>query len=197
MGGFGCHTGRSLPHTAAVAPESLRSCLGRAGIGTPDGGCEGTRRGPSPTQRRSCPVPLVLPGPRRDRDTPRAEDSTRGVSSTQRRLHPSPSGGAGAAEGYGHPVGVWARGEVHHPHNGGHTRVPPVPPGPRRGRDPPRGFGDSRRGLAPTQRRSHPAPPQPCLSRGGIGAPRGGSEGHSQFAFCPAALHRGGRGAGC
>ena len=96
MGGFGCHTGRSLPHTAAVAPESLRSCLGRAGIGTPDGGCEGTRRGPSPTQRRSCPVPLVLPGPRRDRDTPRAEDSTRGVSSTQRRLHPSPSGPAGS-----------------------------------------------------------------------------------------------------
>ena len=55
--GCGGHTGRSLPHTAAFTPEYLRSCLGRAGIGTPRGGFEGTRRGPSPTQRRSHPSP--------------------------------------------------------------------------------------------------------------------------------------------
>ena len=169
MGGFGCHTGRSLPHTAAVAPESLWSCVGRAGIGTPDGGCEGTRRGPSPTQRRSCPVPLVLPGPRRDRDTPRAEDSTRGVSSTQRRLHPSPSGPAGAAEGYGHPVGVWARGEVQHPHSGGHTRVPPVPPGRGGVGTPLGGLGTLGEGLPPhsgDRTRAPPALLEPGSDRG-------------------------------
>ena len=50
------HTERSLPHTAAVTPESLRSCLGRGGIGTPHGWL-GKRRGPSPTQRQLHPNP--------------------------------------------------------------------------------------------------------------------------------------------
>ena len=52
-----------FPHTAAVTPESLRSSLGRGGIGTPRG------------------LSGILPTP------------------TQRRLHPSPSGPAWAAEG--------------------------------------------------------------------------------------------------
>ena len=55
--GFWGRTERSLPHTAAVTPESLRSCLGRGGIGTPRGGFGGARRGPSPTQRRLHPSP--------------------------------------------------------------------------------------------------------------------------------------------
>ena len=38
-----------FPHTAAVTPESLRSSLGRGGIGTPRG-LSGIF--PSPTQRR-------------------------------------------------------------------------------------------------------------------------------------------------
>ena len=160
MGGFGWHTGRSFPHTAAVTPESLRSRLGRAGIGTPHGGCEGTRRGPSPTQRRSCLVPPVLPGPRRDRGTPRAEDSTRGVSPHTTAVTPESLRSCRNRGGIGTPCGgFWAHREVHHPHSGGHTRVPPVPPGPRRDRDAPWGSGGSRRGPSPTQRRSHPGPP--------------------------------------
>ena len=55
--GFWGRTERSLPHTAAVKPESLRSCLRRGGIGTPRGGFGGARRGPSPTQWRLHPSP--------------------------------------------------------------------------------------------------------------------------------------------
>ena len=123
-----------LPHTAAVTPESLRSCLGRGGIGAPrgdlgahgevplphsggytrvppvlrgpwsvrDAPCRiaGTRHAPPPHSGGYTRVPPVLPGPRRDRDAPWAFVGTRrGPSPTQRRLHPSPSGPAWAAEG--------------------------------------------------------------------------------------------------
>ena len=43
MGVWG-HPERSLPHTAAATPESLWSCLGRRGIGTPRGGWGHTQR---------------------------------------------------------------------------------------------------------------------------------------------------------
>ena len=39
--GFRGLTERAFPHTAAVTPESPRSCLGHGGIGTPRGGFEG------------------------------------------------------------------------------------------------------------------------------------------------------------
>ena len=111
MGGFGWHTGRSLPHTAAVTPESLRSCLGRAGIGSPHGCCEGTRRGPSLTQRRSCLVPPVLPRPRRDRGTPRAEDSTRGVPSRTTAVTPESLRSCRNRGGIGTPCGGFGHTE--------------------------------------------------------------------------------------
>ena len=97
--GFG-GTRRTLPHTAAVTPESLRSCLGRGGIGTPRGGFADTRRIPPPHSGGYTRVPPVLPGPRRDRDAPWGYGGTRrSPSPTQRRLHPSLSGPARAAEG--------------------------------------------------------------------------------------------------
>ena len=99
MGVWG-HTERSLPHIAAVTPESLRSCLGRGGIGTPRGGLGAHGEVPPPHSGGYTRVPPVLPGPRRDRDTPWGFGGTRrGPSPTQRRLHPSPSGPAWAAEG--------------------------------------------------------------------------------------------------
>ena len=133
--GFWGRTERSLPHTAAVTPESLRSCLGRGGIGTPRGGLGAHGEVPPPHSGGYTRVPPVLLGPRRDRDAPwrfrgRTERSLphtaavtpeslrsclgrgvigtprggfggarRGPSPTQRRLHPSPSGPAWAAEG--------------------------------------------------------------------------------------------------
>ena len=162
-------TERSPPHTAAVTPESLRSCLGRGGIGTPRGGLGAHGEVPPPHSGGYTRVPPVLPGPRRDRDAPlgfwgRTERSLphtaavtpeslrsclgrggigmprggfggarRGASPTQRRLHPSPSGPACAAEGYGRPVGVWG----------------------------------ARRGPSPTQRRLHPSPSGPAWAAEG------------------------------
>ena len=88
------------PHTAAVTPESLRSCLGRGGIGTPRGGFGAHGEVPPPHSGGYTRVPPVLPRPRRDRDAPWGFGGTRrGPSPTERRLHPSPSGPAWAAEG--------------------------------------------------------------------------------------------------
>ena len=99
MGDCG-HTARSLPHTAAVTPESLRSYLGRGGIGTPREGLWAHGEVPPPHSGGYTRVTPVLPGPRRDRDAPWGFLGTRrGPSPTQRRLHPSPSGPACAAEG--------------------------------------------------------------------------------------------------
>ena len=64
----GHHT--THPHTAAATPESLRSCLGRGGIGTPRGGYEGSSHHPPPHSGGYTRVPPVLPGPGRDRDAP-------------------------------------------------------------------------------------------------------------------------------
>ena len=58
------------PHTAAVTPESLRSCPGRRGIGTPRGGMGAQDAPPPPHSGGYTRVPPVLPGPRRDRDAP-------------------------------------------------------------------------------------------------------------------------------
>ena len=64
------------------------------------GGFGGTRRDPSPHSGGDTRVPPVLLGPRRERGAPWGFEDTRRVSSpTQRRLHPSPSGPAWAAEG--------------------------------------------------------------------------------------------------
>ena len=60
----------SFPHTAAVTPESLRSCLGRGGIGTSRGGWGAHGEVPPPHSGGYTRVPPVLPGPRRDRDAP-------------------------------------------------------------------------------------------------------------------------------
>ena len=68
------HTERSLPRTAALTPESLRSWLGRGGIGAPRGGFwarwgTGTPLGregvcyPTPRGGGSTRVFLGLPGP--------------------------------------------------------------------------------------------------------------------------------------
>ena len=146
MGVWG-HTERSLPHTAAVTPESLRSCLGRGGIGTPRGGLGAHGEVPPPHSGGYTQVPPVLPGPRRDRDAPGGFGGTRrGPFPTQRRLHPSPSGPTWAAEGYGRPVGVW-----------GHTKrsLPHIA------------------AVTPESLRS-------CLGRGGIGTPRGGLGAHGE-----------------
>ena len=98
--GFWGRTERSLPHTAAVTPESLRSCLGRGGIGTPRGDLGAHGEVPPPHSGGYTRVPPVLPWPRRDRDAPWGiGGARRGPSPTQRRLHPSPSGPAWAAEG--------------------------------------------------------------------------------------------------
>ena len=94
------HANEFLPHTAAVTPESLRSCLGRGGIGTPRGVLGAHGEVPSPQSGGYTQVPPVLPGPRRDRDAPWRYWGTRMSSfPTQRRLHPSLSGPAWAAEG--------------------------------------------------------------------------------------------------
>ena len=116
------HTERSLPHTAAVTPESLRSCLGRGGIGTPRGGLGAHEAVPPPHSGGYTRVPPVLPGPRRDRDAPLGLGGTRSSPfPTQRRLHPSPSGPAWAAEGWGRPVGVWGHAERSLPHTAAAT----------------------------------------------------------------------------
>ena len=76
MGVWG-HTNRSLRHIAAVTPASLRSCLGRGGIGTPRGGL-GVHGEVVPPHSGGYPrVPPVLPGPRRDRDAPWGFGGTR------------------------------------------------------------------------------------------------------------------------
>ena len=86
----------SFPHTAAVTPESLRSSLGRGGIGTPRGFVRYFSFPPhSGAYTR---VPPVQPGPRGDRDAPWVRQVFF-LPPTQRRLHPSPSGPAWAAEG--------------------------------------------------------------------------------------------------
>ena len=111
------HTERSLPHTAAVTPESLRSCLGRGGIGTPRGGLGAHGEVLPPHSGGYTRVPPVLSGPRRDRGAPWAFVGTRiGPSPTQRLLHPSPSEPAWAAEGQGRPVGVCGHTERSLPH---------------------------------------------------------------------------------
>ena len=65
--GDGGHTERSLPHTAAVTPEFLRSYLGPGGIGAPRGGLWAHGEVPPPHSGGYTRVPAVLPGPRRDR----------------------------------------------------------------------------------------------------------------------------------
>ena len=227
-----------LPHTAAVTPESLRSCPGRGGIGTPRGGLGAHGEVPPPHSGGYTRVSPVLPGPRRDRGAPWGFGGAQtGPSPTQRRLHPSLSGPAWAAEGQGRPVGVWGRTdrslphtaavtpeslrsclgrggigtprgglgaheevppphtaavtpeslrsclgrggigtprgglrtheEFPSPHSGSYTRVPPVLTGPRRDRDAPWGFGGTRRGPSPTQRRLQPSPSGPaCAAEG-------------------------------
>ena len=60
----------------------------------------GARHVPPPHSGSYTRVPPVLPAPRRDRDAPWGIVGTRrGPSPKQRRLHPSPSGPAKAAEG--------------------------------------------------------------------------------------------------
>ena len=167
MGDCG-HTERSLPHTAAVTPESLRSCQGRGGIGTPRGGLWAHGEVPPPHSGSYTRVPPVLPGPRRDRDAPWGFVGTRrGPSPTQRQLHPSPSGPA-RASGIGTPrEGLWAHGQVPPPHSGSYTQVPPVLLRPRRDRDAPWGIVGTRRGPSPTQRRLHPSPSGPARAAEG------------------------------
>ena len=76
MGVWG-HTNRSLAHIAAVTPASLRSCLGRGGIGAPRGGLGAHEQVPPPHSGGYTRVPPVLPGPRRDRDAPWGFGGTR------------------------------------------------------------------------------------------------------------------------
>ena len=134
------------PHTAAVTPESLRSCLGRGGIGGPrrdrdaPWGIEGTRNGPPPNSGGYTRVPPVLPGPRRERDAPWGIKGTR---------HWPP------------------------PHNGGYTRVPLVRPGPQGDRDAPWGSEGTLR-THPHITEVTPESLRSYLGRRGIGAPLGG-----------------------
>ena len=162
------HTERSLPHTAAVTPESLRSCVGRGGIGTPRGGFWAHGEVPPPYSGGYTRVPPVLPGPRRDRDaswvvghTERSLTHTAAVTPESLRSRVG-RGGIGTPRG-----GFWAHGEVPPPHSGGYTRVPPVLPGPRRDRDAPWAVVGTRRGPSPTQRRLHPNPSGPAWSAEG------------------------------
>ena len=161
-------TERSLPHTAAVTPESLRFCLGRGGIGTPRGGLWAHGEVPPPHSGGYTRVPPVLPRPRRDRG------ALWGISGTQTD-HPHTAAVAPESlrsclgrRGIGTPRGgLWAHGEVPPPHNGGYTRVPPVLPRPRRDRDAPWGIVGARRGPSPTQRRLHPSPSGPAWAAEG------------------------------
>ena len=57
-------------HIAAVTPESLWSCPGHGGIGTPRGGLGAHDEAPPPHSGGCTRVPPVLPGPQRDRDAP-------------------------------------------------------------------------------------------------------------------------------
>ena len=163
------YTERSLPHTAAVTPESLRSCLGRGGIGTPHGGLGAHGEVPPPHSGGYTRVPPVLPGPRRDRVRPvgvwghteRSLPHTAAVTPESLRSCLG-RGGIGTPRG-----GLGVHGEVPPPHSGGYTRVPPVLPGPRRDRDAPGGFGGTRRGPSPTQRWLHPSPSGPTWAAEG------------------------------
>ena len=167
-------TERSLPHTAAVTPESLRSCPGRGGIGTPRGGLRAHERFPPPHSGGYTRVPPVLPGPRRDRDAPWGlGDARSGSPPTQWRLHPGPSGPAWAAEEQGR---LWGYQGTRMSSSPTQRRLHPSlsgPPGPRRDRDAPWGFGDARSGSPPTQRRLHPGPSGPAWAAEEQGRPRG------------------------
>ena len=70
---------RSPPRTAAVTPESFRSCRGRKGIGTPRGGQWAHGEVPPPHSGGYTRVPPVLFEPRRDRDAPWGIVGTREV----------------------------------------------------------------------------------------------------------------------
>ena len=84
-----------FPHTAAVTPESLRSSLGRGGIGTPRGF---VRYFPFTHTAAVTPESLRSSLGRGGIGTPRGLSGIL-PTPTQRRLHPSPSGPAWAAEG--------------------------------------------------------------------------------------------------
>ena len=162
------HTERSLPHTAAVTPESLRSCLGRGGIGTPHGGLGHTERSlphtaaVTPESLRSCLGRGGIGAPR-GRLWAHGGDPPHTAAVTPESLQSCLGrGGIGTPRG-----GSGAHGEVPPPHSGGYTRVPPVLPGPRRDRHAPWGFGGTRRGPSPTQRRLHPSPSGPAWAAEG------------------------------
>ena len=149
----------SFPHTAAVTPESLRSSLGRGGIGTPRGFVRYFFL--PPHSGGYTRVPPVQPGPRGDRDAPWFRQVV---------FLPPHSGGYTRVP----PVQPWPRGDRDAPwvrqvfflppHSGGYTRVPPVQPWPRRDRDP---VGPSGSFPSPTQRRLHPSPSGPARAAGG------------------------------
>ena len=156
------------PHTAAVTPESLRSCLGRGGIGTPRWGLGTHEEVPPPHSGGYTRVPPVVPEPRRDRDAPWGYGGT--------RMSASPHSGGytrvspvlpGPRRDRDAPWGLGTHEEVPPPHSGGYTRVSPVRPGPRRDRDAPWGFGGARRGSSPTQCRLHPSPSGPAWAAEG------------------------------
>ena len=181
MGVWG-HTERSLPHTAAVTPESLRSCLGRGVVGTPRGGFWAHGEVPPPHTAAVTPESL------------RSCLGRGGIG--------APRGGSlGAGWGTGTPVGP--EGVCHPtPRRGGSTRVFPAPPGP-----PGAGAFYGTRAKESVRRLLVSSA---TMLGGEMGCPGGSclfpgsrtGEGrhrwiHSQPAFGPAALHRGGRGAGC
>ena len=167
MGVWG-HTERSFPHTAAVTPESPKSCLVRGGIGTPRGGLGAHGEVPPPHSGGYTRVPPVLPGPRGDRDAPWGFGAHREVppphSGSYTRVPPFLPG---PRRDRGAPWAVVGTRRGPSPHSGGYTRVPPVLPGTRRDRDAPWGFGGTRRGPSPTQRRLHPSPSGPAWAAEG------------------------------
>ena len=167
--GFWGLTERSLPHTAAVTPESLRSCLGRGVIGTPRGGLGAHEGLPPPHSGGYTRVPPVLPGPRRDRDAPWGFGA-------HGEVPPPHSGGytrvppvlPGPRRDRDAPWGFWGRTERSLPHT---AAVTPESLRSCLGRGvigtPRGGFGGARRGPSPTQRRLHPSPSGPAWAAEG------------------------------
>ena len=161
MGVLG-HTERSLPHIAAVTPESLRSCLGRGGIGTPCGGLGAHGEVPPPHSGGYTRVPPVLPGPRRDRDAPWGFGGYTELSLPHTAaVTPEPLRSCLGRGGIGTPRGVVRYFSF--PHT---AAVRPESLRSFLGRGgigtPRGGFGGTRSCPSPTQRRLHPSPSGPA-----------------------------------
>ena len=161
------HAYESLPHTVAVTPESLRSCLGRGGIGTPRGGLGAHGEVPPPHSGGYTRVPPVLPGPRGDRDAPWGfRDTRRGPSSHSgghTRVPPVLTGPRRVREA---PWGSWGHAYESPPHTAAATPES-FRSGPGRGGVGKPRVGSTPRGPFPTQRRLHSSPSGPARAAGG------------------------------